>query len=74
MATVQISVRVDESVKMAVEHYCRSRGVAIDEFVRDALLARWQELEDIEDLHRIRHEPTRPAAEVLKEFKFDGER
>ena len=33
MATVQISVRVDESVKMAVEHYCRSRGVAIDEFV-----------------------------------------
>ena len=74
MSTVHISVRVDQSLKMAVERYCRSRAVAIDDFVQDALLARWQELEDIGDLHRVRHEPTRPVAEVLKDLKLGGTR
>ena len=30
------------------------------------------ELEDIEELKKIRHEPTRPLAEVLRELKLDG--
>ena len=28
--------------------------------------------EDAEDLKRIRHEPTRPLSQVLKELKLDG--
>ena len=72
MGTVQISARVDESLKMAVEQYCRSRGIVMNHFVQEALLDRLEELEDVEDLKKIRHEPTRPLAEVLEELKLDG--
>jgi len=72
MATVQINARVDESLKMAVEKYCRSRGIVMSHFIQEALLDRLEELEDVEDLKKIRHEPTRPLAEVLEELKLDG--
>ena len=60
MGTVQINARVDESLKKAVEQYCRSRGIVMNHFVQEALLDRLEELEDVEDLKKIRHEPTRP--------------
>ncbi len=72
MGTVQISARVDESLKNAIEEYCRSRGVVMNHFIQEALLDRLEELEDIEDLKGIRHEPARPLAEVLKALKLDG--
>lgn len=67
MAAVQISARVDQTLKSAVERYCKSHGVVINHFVQEALLDRLEELEDVEDLKRIRHEPTRPLAEVLED-------
>ena len=73
MATVQISARVDQALKAAVERYCRSHGIVIDHFIQEALFDRLEELEDVEDLKQIRHEPTRPLAEVLKELKLNGE-
>lgn len=72
MATVQISARVDEALKRALEAYCRSRGIVMNHFIQEAILDRLEELEDIEDLKRIRHEPTRPLSEVLAELKLDG--
>jgi hypothetical protein len=72
MATVQLNARVDESLKMAVEQYCKTRGIVMNHFIQEALLDRLEELEDIEDLKQIRHEPTRPLAEVLRELKLDG--
>ena len=72
MGTVQINARVDESLKTAVEQYCRSRGIVMNHFIQEALLDRLEELEDTEDLKQIRHEPTRPLAEVLEELKLDG--
>ena len=39
---------------------------------REALLDRLEEFEDIEDLKAIRHEPTRPFAELLAELGLDG--
>lgn len=72
MEKVQINVRVDAAVKDAVEGYCRPRGVAMNHFVQEALLDRLEELDDMEDLKRIRHEPTRPLADVLKELGIDG--
>ena len=72
MGTVQINARVDESLKMAVEEYCRARGIVMNHFIQEALLDRLEELEDIEDLKSIRHEPTRPLAAVLIELKLDG--
>ena len=72
LATIQINAKVDETLKIAVERYCRSRGIAMNHFIEEALLDRLQELEDIEDLKQIRHEPTRPLSEVLKDLKLDG--
>jgi len=73
MSTVQISARVDRTLKTAIERYCRTHGIVINHFVQEALFDRLEELEDIEDLKRIRHEPTRPLAEALKELKLNGE-
>jgi serine/threonine protein kinase HipA of HipAB toxin-antitoxin module len=72
MATVQISARVDRALKKAVEDYCRSRGIVMNHFIQEALLDRLEELEDAEELKKIRHEPTRPLSEVLAELKLDG--
>ena len=72
MGTVQISARVDEALKKAIDEYCSSRGIVMNHFIQEALLDRLEELEDVEDLKKIRHEPTRPLAEVLEELKLDG--
>lgn len=72
MATVQINARIDPALKNAIDEYCRSRGVVLNHFVQEALIDRLEELEDIEDLKSIRHEPTRPLAEVLAELGLDG--
>ncbi len=72
MATVQINARVDPALKKAIDEYCRSRGVVLNHFVQEALIDRLEELEDVEDLKSIRHEPTRPLAEVLSELDLDG--
>lgn len=72
MATVQINARVDSALKKAIDEYCRSRGIVLNHFVQEALIDRLEELEDIEDLKKIRHEPTRPLAEVLADLDLDG--
>ena len=72
MGKVQISARIDASLKSALERYCKSRGVVMNHFIQEALLDRLEELEDIEDLKQIRHESTRPLAELLEELKLNG--
>ncbi len=72
MPLVQINARIDAELKKALEEYCRSRGVVMNHFVQEAILDRLEELEDTEDLKRIRHEPTRPLSELLKDLKLDG--
>jgi len=69
---VQINARIDAELKKALEEYCRSRGIVMNHFIQEAILDRLEELEDAEDLKRIRHEPTRPLSQVLKELKLDG--
>ncbi len=73
MALVQFNVRVDEEVKGAVESQCARSGETIGYFVQEAIIDRLEELEDIEDLKKIRHEPTRPFAEVVKELGLDND-
>ena len=72
MANVQISARIDPALKRAVDAYCRAHGVVVNHFIQQALLDRLEELADIEDLKKLRHEPTRPFAEVLAELDLDG--
>ena len=33
-----------------------------------------RELEDVDDLRRLRHEPTRSLADVIRELHLDGQR
>ena len=71
MGTVWISARIDAALGRAVENRCRSNGVATSHFVREALIDRLEALEDT-DVERIRHEPTRPLADVLADLELGG--
>ena len=73
MQTVQINARIDPVLKQAVENYCRSNGIVMNHFIQEALIDRLEELEDIDDLKRIRHEPTRSLTDVLAELGIDGD-
>lgn len=72
MSTVQISARIDRRLKRVLDEVCRSRGIVMNHFIQEAVLDRLEEFEDIEDLKAIRHEPTRPLADVLAKLKLDG--
>ena len=72
VSSVQISARIDQALKEAIDHYCKARGIVMNHFIQEALLDKLEELEDIEDLKKIRHEPTRPLADVLAELDLDG--
>jgi predicted DNA-binding protein len=72
MPTVQISARIDARLKKVLDQVCRSRGIVMNHFIQEALLDRLEEMEDIEDLKALRHEPTRPLADVLAELKRNG--
>ena len=72
MATVQINARIDVALKKALDEYCRSHGIVMNHFIQNAILDRLEEMDDIEDLKAIRHEPTRPLSDVLAELKLDG--
>lgn len=72
MPTTQINVRVERALKRAIDEHCRAHGIAVNHFVREALIDRLEELDDIEELKKIRHEPTRPLSEVLAELGLDA--
>ena len=72
MATVQISARINSRLKRVLDDVCRSRGIVMNHFIQEAIVDRLEEFEDIDDLKDIRHEPTRPLAEVLAELKRHG--
>jgi antitoxin component of RelBE/YafQ-DinJ toxin-antitoxin module len=73
MAQVQMATRIDERVKRAVEEVCAERGLKMGRFIEDALIDKLEELADLEDLQKIRAEPTRSLEEVIKELGLDGE-
>jgi predicted DNA-binding protein len=72
MATVQISARIEKRIKKALDEFCRSRGIVMNHFVQEAILDRLEEFEDIADLRSIRHEPTRPLSDLLRDLDLDG--
>jgi hypothetical protein len=72
MPQSQIAARIDSRVKAALDQVCEARGLKINRFLEDAIIDKLEELADIEDLKSIRHEPTRPLADVLKDLGLDG--
>ena len=73
MTQTQLATRIDKRVKKAVEEVCNARGLKMNRFIEEALMDKLEELEDIEDLKRIRFETTRPLEEILKDLGLDGE-
>ena len=71
MAQAQLATRVDSRVKKAIERLCAERGLKIARFVEDALIDKLEELADIDDLKKIRFEPTRPLADVVRDLERD---
>lgn len=45
----------------------------MNEFVEEAPHDWPEELDDIQDLKRILHEPTRPLTELIAELQIDGD-
>lgn len=72
MPQVQLASRIDARVKQAMDRVCEARGLKLNRFLEDAIIDKLEELDDIEDLKAIRHEPTRPLAEVLRDLGLDG--
>ena len=72
METVQISARIEPPLKAAIASYCRASGMVMNQFVREALIDRLEELEDIESVKNTLSEPTRPLSEVLRKMRPDG--
>jgi len=66
-----LATRVDKRVKQAVEEVCKARGLKMNRFIEDALIDKLEELEDIDDLKKIRCEPTRSLEAVLRDLKLD---
>ena len=73
MPLAQITVRVDNRLKRAVDEACRARGVKLTRFVQDSLLDKLEEIADTEDLPRLRREPTRSLRDLIRDLGLDGE-
>ena len=73
MAIAQIAVRVDGRLKRAVDEACRARGVKLTRFVQEALLDKLEEIADVEDLPRLKREPTRPLRDLIRSLGLDGD-
>jgi uncharacterized protein (DUF1778 family) len=73
VALAQIAVRVDGRLKRAVDEACRVRGVKLNRFVQEALLDKLEEIADVEDLPRLRREPTRPLRDIVRDLGLDGD-
>lgn len=72
MEMVQLATRIDSRVKKAVEDVCRLRGLKMNRFIEDALVDKLEELQDVDDLKRIRCEPSRPLEDVLRDLERNG--
>ena len=69
---MQLATRIEDKVKKAVEKVCDFRGLKINRFIEDALIDKLEEMADLDDLKRLRREPSRPLSTILKELKSHG--
>jgi hypothetical protein len=72
MALKQLATKIDEDIKDALDSYCELRGLKINKFLEDAILDKLEELEDVSDLRKLRHESFKPLEEVIRELKANG--
>ena len=69
MEQAVLTVRLNKKVKNLADQWCKSRGLVMARFIEEAILDKLEESLDIEDLDKLRREPTRPFSDVMKELK-----
>lgn len=72
MSSTQLATRIDAKVKKAMDAVCEDRGWKLNKFIEEAILDKLEDLEDSEDIARLRKEKRRKLSAVLKELKADG--
>ncbi|MBI4211317.1 MAG: hypothetical protein HY540_01640 [Deltaproteobacteria bacterium] len=72
MGQTQLATKIDADIKRTLELVCEERGYKMNRFIEEALLDKFEELEDIEDLKKHRREPSRPLSDVMKDLKAHG--
>lgn len=72
MQQVQIATKISKQVKQALVDVCEERGLKINRFLEEAILDKLEEMQDVEDLKRVRREKCRPFSSVIRELKKDG--
>jgi hypothetical protein len=50
----------------------RQRRLKIGHFVENALIDKLEGLADLEDIKKLRREPTRPLGDVIRDLGLDG--
>ena len=71
MSTKQITARLDKPVADALRSYCKSSGLIINRFIQDCIIEKLEEISDLQELPKLRKEPTRPFSAVLAELKLN---
>ena len=64
-----ISARIDARIKVLADKWCQSKGLVLARFLEEAILDKLEEAEDSKEIQKLKREPTRPIADVLKELK-----
>lgn len=65
-----LTARIDKKVKKLADKWCKSNGLVMAKFIEDAILDKLEENLDLQELDKLRREPTRPFSDVLKELKI----
>ena len=71
MAQAQLATKIDERIKKTLEAFCQEKGLKMNKFIEEALLDKFEELQDIAELAALRREPSRPLEAILKDLKAD---
>jgi hypothetical protein len=69
MEQAVLTARVNKKVKNLADKWCKSQGLVLARFIEDAIIDKLEESHDISEIEKLRREPSRPFAEVMKELK-----
>ena len=69
MEQAVLTARVNKKVKNLADKWCKAQGLVLARFIEDAIIDKLEESHDISEIEKLRREPSRPFAEVMKELK-----
>ncbi|MBP9708879.1 MAG: hypothetical protein KBD78_14675 [Oligoflexales bacterium] len=72
MTQKQLATKLDAEVKDALDALCNARGIKIGHFVQEAIMDKLEELEDKEDLRKLRKEEFISLSDIIAELKLSG--